>query len=160
MRLLFSAHGIPLSVAARGDPYGWQVEATCAAIAARLGPGWDWQVCYQSRVGPMQWLGPSTPEAIAAAAAEGLGVIVDPVSFVSEHIETLVELDRDYALLAMDAGAQCYLRAPTVSVAPTFIDGLAGAVERAVGRAGVCPDGKPCPSRLGRCGRQPSEMAA
>lgn len=159
VRLLFSAHGIPLSVAARGDPYGWQVEATCAAIAARMGPGWDWQVCYQSRVGPMKWLGPSAPEAITTAAADGLGVLIDPVSFVSEHIETLVELDRDYAKLACQAGAPCYLRVPTMGVAPAFIEGLAGAVERALGRAGACPDGAPCPSGLRQCGRTTKRAA-
>jgi ferrochelatase len=152
-RLLFSAHGIPLSVAARGDPYPWQVEVTCAAIAARLGPGWDWRLCYQSRVGPMKWLGPSTLEAIATASAEGLGVLVDPVSFVSEHIETLVELDRDYAEFAARAGAPCYLRVPSPGVAPAFIDGLAGAVERALGRDGAGPDGATCPAGLARCGR-------
>ncbi|HEY2481429.1 MAG TPA: ferrochelatase, partial [Caulobacteraceae bacterium] len=127
VRLLFSAHGLPLRIAETGDPYAWQVEATCRAIADRLGEGWDWRLCYQSRVGPLKWLGPSTPEAIAAAAAEGLGVLIDPVSFVSEHIETLVELDRDYAALARKAGAPCYLRAPTVGVTPAFIEGLAAA---------------------------------
>ena len=63
---------------------------------ARTGTG---RLCYQSRVGPLKWFGPSTPEAITAAAADGLGVLVDPVSFVSEHVETLIELDRDYAAL-------------------------------------------------------------
>ena len=153
VRLLFSAHGLPLSVAARGDPYAWQVEATSAAIAARLGASWDWRVCYQSRVGPMKWLGPSVPEAIAAAAADGLGVMIDPVSFVSEHIETLVELDRDYARVARAAGAPCYLRVPAMGVAPAFIEGLADAVERALGKAGACPDGAPCPAGLRQCGR-------
>jgi ferrochelatase len=152
-RLLFSAHGLPLAVAARGDPYAWQVEATSAAIAGKLGPGWDWQVCYQSRVGPMKWLGPSTPEAIAAAAADGLGVLIDPVSFVSEHVETLVELDRDYAALAKRAGAPCYLRVPAMGVGADFIDALAAAVARALARPGIGPAGAACPARFGRCGR-------
>ncbi len=159
VRLLFSAHGLPQRIADTGDPYAWQVEATCRAIAARLGEGWDWALCYQSRVGPLRWLGPSTPDAIAAAAAEGLGVLVDPVSFVSEHIETLVELDRDYAALARRTGVPCYLRAPTVGVAGAFIDGLAAAVERALQRPGVAPDGEPCPAGLGRCGREPRRAA-
>ena len=151
VRLLFSAHGIPLRTAAKGDPYAWQVEATCRAVAERLGEGWDWRICYQSRVGPMKWLGPSTPEAIAAAAAEGLGVLVDPVSFVSEHIETLIELDRDYANLARAAGAPCYLRAPAAGVRPAFIDGLARAVRSALTRNGVAPDGVACPANFARC---------
>jgi ferrochelatase len=153
VRLLLSAHGLPERIAAGGDPYAWQIEATCAAVAARLGSGWDWGVCYQSRVGPLKWLGPTTPEAIAAATAEGLGVLVDPVSFVSEHIETLIELDRDYAALARRLGAPCYLRAPTVSLAPAFVEGLATAIEGALTRAGACPDGAPCPAGKHRCGR-------
>ncbi|HXV00407.1 MAG TPA: ferrochelatase [Caulobacteraceae bacterium] len=154
VRVLFSAHGLPVATANRGDPYAWQVEVTSAAIAARLGPDWDWQVCYQSRVGPMKWLGPSTPEAIAAAAREDVGVLIDPVSFVSEHVETLVELDRDYARLARQAGAPCYLRVPALGVAAGFIEALASAVERALARPGLGPDGRPCPARFSRCGRE------
>jgi ferrochelatase len=154
VRLLFSAHGLPRRVAEGGDPYQWQIEATCAAVAERLGGGWDWQICYQSRVGPLEWIGPSTPEAILAAAAEGLGVLIDPVAFVSEHIETLVELDRDYATLAKEAGMAVYLRAPVVGISERFIDGLAGAVERALAKNGVCPDGAACPDKLSRCGRR------
>jgi protoporphyrin/coproporphyrin ferrochelatase len=154
VRLLFSAHGIPLRTADRGDPYAWQVETTCRAISGRLGDGWDWRICYQSRVGPLKWLGPSTPEAIAEAANEGLGVLVDPVSFVSEHVETLVELDRDYAAVARSAGAPCYLRAPAVGVRPAFIEGLAEAVRGALNRRGIGPDGPACPSGFARCGRE------
>lgn len=153
VRLLFSAHGLPLSVVAGGDPYQWQVEATCAQVARRLGPSWDWQVCYQSRVGPMRWLRPSTPEAIAKAAADGLGVIVDPIAFVSEHVETLVELDHDYRRLAAAACAAPYLRVPAVRTSAAFIAGLAGAVARALERSWDGPDGAPCPDRFSRCGR-------
>ena len=155
VRLLFSAHGLPEKIARSGDPYQWQVEETCAAVAERLGPGWDWQICYQSRVGPLKWLGPSTPEAIEAAAREGVGVLIDPIAFVSEHIETLVELDRDYAELAARCGISAYLRAPVVGVETHFIEGLAGAVRRALERDGVCPDGKACPAEATRCGRRP-----
>jgi ferrochelatase len=101
----------------------------------------------------LKWLGPSTPEAIAEAAAEGLGVLIDPVSFVSEHVETLVELDRDYAAFARQAGAPCYLRAPTTGVTPAFIEGFASAVARSLERCGRSPDGAPCPAGLSRCGR-------
>jgi ferrochelatase len=153
VRLLFSAHGLPKSVIEGGDPYQWQVEATCAQVAARLGPSWDWQICYQSRVGPMKWLGPSTPEAIVKAAADGLGVLVDPIAFVSEHVETLVELDHDYRRVASAAGAAPYLRAPAVAASAVFIAGLAGAVARALERRWDGPDGAPCPTGLGRCGR-------
>ena len=151
VRLLFSAHGLPLTVVAAGDPYQWQIEATCAAIAARLDPPMDWRVCYQSRVGPMKWLGPSTPEAIADACQEGLGVLIDPVAFVSEHIETLVELDRDYARLAAAAGCEPYLRAAAVGTEPAFIAGLARMTKDALQRTGVGPDGAQCPPGLAGC---------
>ena len=91
VRLLFSAHGLPERTIAAGDPYQWQIEQTCAAIVAGLDGDWDWKICYQSRVGPLKWLGPSTPDALREAAREGLDVLIDPVAFVSEHIETLVE---------------------------------------------------------------------
>lgn len=152
VRLLFSAHGLPESIASAGDPYQWQVEATCAAVAARLGEGWDWEICYQSRVGPMKWIGPSTADAIARCAADEVGVLLDPIAFVSEHIETLVELDREYAELAESLGVSCYLRAPVVGVGETFIDGLAGAVQRSLTKQGACADGSVCPGRLTRCG--------
>jgi ferrochelatase len=151
VRLLFSAHGLPKSIVAGGDPYQWQIESTCAKVADRLGPGWDWTIGYQSRVGPMKWIGPSTPEAIRAAGAEGVGLIVDPIAFVSEHIETLVELDRDYGELARAVGVPCYLRVPAVGVAEPFIAGLADAVERSLGRDGMEPDGEPCAAIFGRC---------
>ena len=160
VRLLFSAHGLPERIARSGDPYQWQIERTCAQVAARLGPGWDWRICYQSRVGPLRWIGPSTPDAIRAAAAEGLGVLIDPIAFVCEHVETLVELDRDYAKLARTAGAPIYLRAPTIDTLAPFIEGLAGAVERALGREGAGPDGAACPASLTRCGRSAGRRAA
>jgi ferrochelatase len=81
VRLLFSAHGLPEKVIKDGDPYQSQIEATAAAVAARLGDGWDWQVCYQSRVGPLKWIGPSTTDAISSAAAEGKGVLMTPIAF-------------------------------------------------------------------------------
>ncbi|HWF01640.1 MAG TPA: ferrochelatase [Caulobacteraceae bacterium] len=156
VRLLFSAHGLPQRVIDAGDPYQWQVEATCAAVAARLGEGWDWRICYQSRVGPMKWLGPSTPDAIASAAAEGLGVLIAPIAFVSEHVETLVELDHEYAALARGLGVQVYLRAAAPGVAPSFIEGLAAAVTEALERSGAAPDGAGCPDGFAHCGRCPA----
>jgi ferrochelatase len=153
VRLLFSAHGLPERIVQAGDPYQWQIEATCARVAAVLGDGWDWKVCYQSRVGPLRWLGPSTPEAILETIADGKGVLIDPIAFVSDHIETLVELDFEYGEMAREAGASVYLRAPVVGVLPGFVEGLAAVVERALLRAGQGPDGAPCPAAFGRCGR-------
>lgn len=155
VRLLFSAHGLPEQIATSGDPYQWQIEATCAAVAKRLGSQWDWQICYQSRVGPLKWIGPSTPEAITTAARDGVGVLIDPIAFVSEHIETLVELDREYAEMARELGMEIYLRAPVVGIEPTFIDGLADVVGDSLGKSGFCPQMRACPVGLSRCGRSP-----
>ena len=135
----------------RGDPYKSQIERSCAAIMQELGPGWDWKVCYQSRVGPLKWIGPSTPEAVTRAAEEGKGVLVVPVAFVSEHIETLVELDRDYADLAREKGCPNYLRAPTVGIDQDFIDGVAGMVAASLFRTGCAPGAGACERRWKAC---------
>ncbi|WP_426019498.1 ferrochelatase [Brevundimonas sp. DWR2-3-1b1] len=161
VRVLFSAHGIPEKlVTGKGDPYQEQIETTVAAVVAaieaRRGPI-DYAICYQSRVGPMKWLGPSTPEAIEKAARDGVGVVITPIAFVSEHIETLVELDIEYGELAHEKGASPYLRAPAVGIEPLFIDALADAAVSALSRTGVAPfgqgckaDWKACPHRNGR----------
>ena len=154
LRLLFSAHGLPEQVIRRGDPYQWQVERTCEAVARRLGPDWDWQVCYQSRVGPLAWIGPSTQEAIERAAQDGKGVLVAPIAFVSEHVETLVELDRDYAGLAQARGVPIYLRAPAVGIEGAFIDGLAEMVAAALARPGCRPGAGRCSPGLKACPAQ------
>ena len=150
-RVLLSAHGLPLRVLQRGDPYQWQVEATAGAVRAAVRrPELDMRVCYQSRVGPLKWLSPSTEHEIRQAGADGFGVVIAPIAFVSEHSETLVELDRDYRKLARAAGVPFYHRAPTVGVAPEFIGGLARLV-RAAPAAGAgrrnCPEGfSQCPA--------------
>jgi protoporphyrin/coproporphyrin ferrochelatase len=125
-RLLLSAHGLPLKIVRKGDPYPEQIESTAAAVIAALHhrPG-DWRVCYQSRVGPLAWLGTSVDAEIRRAGQDGVGVIIAPISFVSEHSETLVELDRDYRKLAERSGAPFYGRTPTVGTDPRFIAGLA-----------------------------------
>lgn len=162
VRVLFSAHGIPESLISRkGDPYQEQIESTCAAIAARAGLAEGaWAICYQSRVGPMKWLGPSTPEAIALAARDGVGVVVTPVAFVSEHIETLVELDIEYAELAHELGVSPYLRSPAVGVAAPFIRTLADAVVEALPRTGVAPHGPGCRGDWKACPRTCERRAA
>ena len=124
-RLLFSAHGLPEKVIKSGDPYQAQVEATCAAVVARLSGQWDWRVCFQSRVGPMKWIGPSTDAEITRCGAEGLVPVISPIAFVSEHVETLVELDHEYAELGRKAGCPDYVRVPALGVDDLFIEGLA-----------------------------------
>ena len=127
VRVLFSAHGLPEKVIKRGDPYQVQVERTAAAIAGAIS-GLDWSVCYQSRVGPLKWIGPSTDAEIRRAGADKRAVVLYPLAFVSEHSETLVELDIDYRRLADESGVPVYKRVPTVGTHPKFIAGLADRV--------------------------------
>lgn len=153
-RVLFSAHGLPQRVIDRGDPYQWQVELGAAAIAKLLPGDWQTQICYQSRVGPLKWIGPSTEEAIHAAAKDGVGVIVSPIAFVSEHVETLVELDIEYAQLAQRLNLPFYLRAPAPGAAPRFIDALATLAERALAAPGKTQSetgARLCPAEWGLC---------
>ncbi|MEZ0226214.1 MAG: ferrochelatase [Alphaproteobacteria bacterium] len=132
-RLLLSAHGLPEKVIAKGDPYQSHCEETAHAIVRELNmPGLDWQVCYQSRVGPLKWIGPSIGEALEKAAADGKGVVVYPHAFVSEHVETLVELDIEYRHKAAELKLPYYGRALTVGIHPSFIGGLAGLVQQAL----------------------------
>lgn len=161
VRLLFSAHGLPEKVVAGGDPYQAQIEATAAAVASRLPQLTDWRVCYQSRVGPMKWIGPPTEEEIRRAGAEGKGVLISPIAFVSEHVETLVELDHEYAELARDAGCAPYVRVPALGVAEGFVAGLRDAVLRSLDRGGgVAPHGDwRCPGAHGRCALKTGEAA-
>ena len=156
-RLLFSAHGLPKKIVARGDPYQWQVEATVAAIVEKLAldsKHLDHVVCYQSRVGPLEWIGPATEDELARAARDGVPVVVVPTAFVSEHSETLVELDIEYREKALTLGVPAYVRVPTVGTADAFIEGLAGLVIDAVSRDETpCPRGgtRICPQSHGRC---------
>jgi ferrochelatase len=155
VRVLFSAHGLPKKVVRAGDPYQAQVEMTAAAIAARLDrPGLDTVVCYQSRVGPLEWIGPSTDAEIARAGRDGVGIVVVPIAFVSEHSETLVELDIEYRHLAERNNVSGYWRVPTVGAHPEFIAGLARLVHDAErrGREITSSSGERlCPKACTRC---------
>jgi ferrochelatase len=155
-RLLLSAHGLPKRTIAKGDPYRWQVEQTAAAIVDRLGiKDLDWQICFQSRVGPLEWIGPSTDNEIRRAGAQGRGVIVVPIAFVSEHSETLVELDLDYAKLAKESGVPDYLRVPALGTHAKFIKGLGDIVVRALEKGGVvCGSDRACPDAFRFCGQR------
>ena len=153
-RLLLSAHGLPKRTVAKGDPYQWQVEQSAAAIVKALAmPQLEPVVCYQSRVGPLEWISPSTDAEIIRAGADGKGVIVAPIAFVSEHSETLVELDIEYRRLAHEKGVPDYRRAATVGAHPDFIASLAGLVRGALeDKIVTCGDGRICPTNHTRCG--------
>ncbi len=132
LRILFSAHGLPETIIAQGDPYQFQMEQTVAAVIAELGiDGLDGLVCYQSRATPQRWIGPSTEEEIERAAHDKVAVLVVPIAFVSEHSETLVELDVEYREIAEKMGIPGYFRAPAQNADPGFIAALAGLVRRA-----------------------------
>ncbi len=127
--VLFSAHGLPEAYLRRGDPYLDDVRATVAAVSHRLLLGERARLAFQSRVGRLRWLGPSTEQALEGMAAQGnRAVVVVPVSFTGEHIETLQELDIQYAERARGLGMTWFARARTVGCHPAFVSALAARV--------------------------------
>lgn len=134
LRILFSPHGLPESIVQGGDPYQYQIEQTVTAlIAAWRRNDLDWKICYQSRATPQKWIAPSTDTEIAQAGRDKKAVLVVPIAFVSEHTETLVELDVDYKELAARDGVPGYFRVPTQRVDAGFILSLANLVRFARG---------------------------
>jgi ferrochelatase len=124
MFLLFSAHGIPKAMVEAGDPYQAETERTVAAVMRGF-PGIPHGISYQSRAGRAVWLGPDTVDEVTRLGREGVRtLVVVPVSFVSDHIETLHELDIRLAAHAREAGIQSFLRAPALNDAPAFIEAL------------------------------------
>jgi ferrochelatase len=163
IRLLFSAHGLPKRVIAAGDPYQAQVEMSVTAVRNALDHAGHLDAvevvtCYQSRVGPLEWIGPATDAEVERAGGAGAAIVVVPIAFVSEHSETLVELDIEYRHVAERAGAAAYIRVPAVGVAPVFIAGLA----RLAVAASRCDDvmvdsengglSRVCPTGTNSCG--------
>ena len=125
-KLIFSAHGLPESKIKKGDPYQWHVEKTVKEIMSKLkNKNLDHVISYQSRVGPMKWIGPFTDVEIVKYSKEKKGIVIIPVAFVSEHSETLVELDIEYKKLAEKNGCAFYKRVPALGIEENFIKGLA-----------------------------------
>lgn len=155
-RVLFSAHGLPEKVVKNGDPYQHHVELSANSIVKALGvQGLDWRVCYQSRVGPLEWIKPYLEDELKIAGAEGRPVILFPIAFVSEHSETLVELDIEYKQKAKAFGVPAFVRVPTVGTHEIFINGLADCVRAAVEKRSVetnCAAGETvCPAQHTLC---------
>lgn len=153
-RLLFSAHGLPEKIIAGGDPYQWACEESARLIANELKDVIsDWEICYQSRVGPLKWIGPSTEEALQKAAHDKASVLIYPHAFVSEHVETLVEIEEEYRHLAKELGITAFERVPTVSCHPLFIDGLAEMVRNAgsTDNSSALVSPRICPQKFGEC---------
>ncbi len=161
LRVLFSAHGLPEKVISSGDPYQWQVGQTVAAVLAAWGePEIDWAICYQSRATPVRWIEPSTIAEIERAARENVAVMLVPIAFVSEHTETLVELDIEYRHLADRLGVPGYFRVPTPNADTAFITALAEGVRRARASAvglNSHAGSRVCPQHFAGCPCRPSE---
>jgi protoporphyrin/coproporphyrin ferrochelatase len=128
--LLFSAHSLPLGVIDRGDAYPQEVGASVQRVIERLGVTNPYILAYQSDVGPVRWLGPSTEQVLRRLGTRGhTHVLVVPIAFTSDHIETLSELDREYGEVAHASGITHYRRAPALNDRPLFLDGLARIVK-------------------------------
>lgn len=128
VQILFSAHALPQKFIDRGDPYQQQVEATARGVMDRVG-NYSWSIAYQSRSGPVKWMEPGTEDAIKNLAAAGhKALLMVPISFVSDHIETLEEIDMEYRELAVAAGIVHFCRAPSLNDHPDFLDAMAALV--------------------------------
>lgn len=126
-KVVYSAHSLPMKFVRAGDPYPEQVRATAALVHAQSGLPQRWEVSWQSKVGPLEWLGPGSIERIEALPGEGVrDVVIVPITFVNDHIETLQELDMDLRERAAAAGIRTFVRAPSLNVRPAFVDALAG----------------------------------
>ena len=150
-KLLFSAHGLPEIKIKKGDPYQWQVEQSVNKIMSRLkGENLDYVISYQSRVGPLKWIGPSTDAEIIKYSKEKKGIVIVPVAFVSEHSETLVELDIEYKKLAEKNGCSFYKRVPALGIEESFIKGLTELVLQQETR-GNFVSSVMCPNKYAKC---------
>ncbi|MEP0772223.1 ferrochelatase, partial [Trichocoleus sp. ST-U1] len=127
VHLFFSAHGVPVSyVEEAGDPYQKEIEDCTALIMQTLNRPNPHTLAYQSRVGPVEWLKPYTEDALKELGAKGVEhLLVVPISFVSEHIETLQEIDVEYRELAEESGIHDFRRVPALDTHPRFIEAMA-----------------------------------
>ncbi|MDB4070513.1 ferrochelatase [Candidatus Pelagibacter sp.] len=124
-KLIFSAHGLPEKNIKKGDPYQWQVEQSVKKIVENLNDeNLDWILSYQSRVGPLKWIGPSTETIIIENSKIGKHIVLVPIAFVSEHSETLVELDIEYKEIADANGCKNYTRVPALGINEDFIKAI------------------------------------
>ena len=149
--VLFSAHGIPERIVSSGDPYQKQTELTALKIAQAASLRSDqWSLAYQSRVGPLAWIGPETGSEIRRLSEKVKTLFLVPISFVSEHVETLVELDIEFGAIAKASGLENYIRVPALGTHEKFIACLADLVKRGGGQQEeglICPEhipGAPC----------------
>jgi protoporphyrin/coproporphyrin ferrochelatase len=137
--IVFSAHSLPLSVIDRGDPYPAEIGATVHEVMRRLDYRYEYLISYQSEVGPVRWLGPSTETVIEELGSKRrTNVLVVGIAFTSDHIETLHELDIEYGELAQEHGITHYRRAPALNGMPLFQDALAEIVHQHLASGEAC----------------------
>jgi len=142
VHLVFSAHGTPMKLVRQGDPYSHQIAETVNEVIKRGGFEHEWSLCYQSKVGPQKWLTPSTPDTIEALAGGGVKrMLIVPIAFASDHLETLFELGIEYRKLADKAGVEQYEVTTGLNDSPKFIDALAQLVLAEVGRPSTSAKG-------------------
>ena len=154
-KLIFSAHGLPEKNIKKGDPYQWQVEQSVKKILESLNiENLDWILSYQSRVGPLKWIGPSTEDIIIKNSKLGKHIVLVPIAFVSEHSETLVELDIEYKEIADANGCENYTRVPALGINEDFIKAISELIIKRNDyriNNNLYPPKIQCPSNFKRC---------
>ena len=154
-KLIFSAHGLPEKNIKKGDPYQWQVEQSVDKIVKSLKiKNLDWILSYQSRVGPLKWIGPSTEDIIVENSKLGKQIVLVPIAFVSEHSETLVELDIEYKELADKNGCKNYLRVPALGKNENYIKAMSNLIINKQDynfNGEIYPPRVQCPNQFKKC---------
>ena len=154
-KLIFSAHGLPEKNIKKGDPYQWQVEQSVDQIVKSLNiENLDWVLSYQSRVGPLKWIGPSTEDIIIENSKLGKHIVLVPIAFVSEHSETLVELDIEYKELADKNGCENYLRVPALGTNDNYIKAMSNLIinkQKYDFNGELFPPKVQCPNEFKKC---------
>ena len=153
--MIFSAHGLPEKNIKKGDPYQWQVEQSVYKIIKSLNiKNLDWVLSYQSRVGPLKWIGPSTEDIIIENSKLGKHIVLVPIAFVSEHSETLVELDIEYKELADKNGCKNYSRIPALGTNEYYIKAMSNLIINKQDynyNGELCPPNIQCPKQFKKC---------
>ena len=154
-KLIFSAHGLPEKNIKNGDPYQWQIEQTVKSIVKKMNiRDLDYILSYQSRVAPLKWIGPSTDDIIIENSKLGKNIIIVPIAFVSEHSETLVELDIEYKKIAEENGCKSYSRVPAIGVNENYIESMSELIlnkEIYKFKDDIHPPKTQCPSNFNKC---------
>ena len=154
-KLIFSAHGLPEKNIKKGDPYQWQVEQSVNKIIKSLNiKDLDWILSYQSRVGPLKWIGPSTEDIIVENSKLGKHIVLVPIAFVSEHSETLVELDIEYKELADKNGCKNYSRVSALGTNEHYIKAMSNLIinkQNYSFNGELFPPKTQCPNQFKKC---------